>query len=158
MTDLAFVGGLSLSKPETARNSSPLKCQERQKIRPTKPERNLVPNAQVTPQIISIEDCNLGVRRRLIEMRIMLVAGGLFLFISVVVIMSSGLYSEPGLMKIASSAISFPSLYPFKVSWDRFTEARFLRDIKTMLQSNLPLSKFSQDELSKILNKRNIIR
>ena len=122
------------------------------------PARQREPSSerQKGTELITVTDCSLGIRRNLLEMQILLGFGFGILVMSFVVASAAGLYAEPGFTKIISGAVSVPSMIPLKLSWDRFSQARFLRDVQVILEKNSSLSAFAQSELARIFRRGSI--
>jgi hypothetical protein len=66
----------------------------------------------------------------------------------------SGLSLDQGIGKIAATSLCSFALFPFKLSWDRFSEANILRDVRNILSRGQPLSKFMENEILKIGSKK----
>ena len=103
--------------------------------------------------IIAVIDCDLGIRRRFFEIGVLFGAGVILFCLSPVVVSASGLL-ESGMAKLAATSLCSCALLPFKLSWDRFSEANVLKDVRNILSRNEPLSKFMEDEVLKIGKKK----
>jgi hypothetical protein len=124
-----------------------------QRPRRSRPRADASVREQYTP-IIAVVDCDLGIRRRFYEIGVLIGTGVILLFLSPIVISSSGPYLESGIGKIASTSLYSFVLFPLKLSWDRFLEANVLKDVRNILSKNQPLSKFMEDEIARIGKKR----
>lgn len=107
---------------------------------------------------ITVMDCDLSIKRRHRDIAILVVAGFVFVLISQGVLTVSGWWSDPLVGKVAASALSLPPMVPLKLSWDRYSEASLLRDIRTVLAQGAQLTPFLQSELRKLtIKKRSLI-
>src|SRR5437016_2868413 len=79
--------------------------------RPSRGRKAAPPSTQPAQRqqvLITPTDCHLRIKSILLEMRILLASGGIFLGMSFIVVLYSGIYAEPGVIKIVSGAFSFP--------------------------------------------------
>ena len=130
----------------------PTEADAPQRPRRTRPPADSPARVQYAP-IIAVIDCDLGIRRRFFEIGVLFGAGVILFCLSPIVVSASGLL-ESGMVKVAATSLCSCALYPFKLSWDRFSEANVLKDVRNVLSRNEPLSKFMEDEVLKIGKKK----
>jgi hypothetical protein len=104
--------------------------------------------------MISVVDCEHGIRRRYFEIGTLIGIGVILSGISPIVVSYSGLSMELGMGRIAATSLCSFALFPFKLSWDRFSEANVLRDVRNILSRGQPLSQFMENEILKLGRKK----
>lgn len=105
--------------------------------------------------LITVMDCTLGISRRYNEIILLLVIGIVLEISAGLVILVSGItIAGSGLTKTASAILSVPGLWPFKLSFDRFTDVGLLKGARETLERGLDLSVFMREELTAVTGKK----
>jgi len=104
--------------------------------------------------VITVLDCTLAIRKRRLEMFILIGAGVVLEAATFSVPSLLGVASEATMTKAATGALSASMLLPFKLAFDRFSEASFFGNVRETLEQGYELSEFMLAELAKLMGKR----